>query len=143
MGVVIDELRTSATGAATQRIKMLHRAVGIAVTGAPVENRLRDLWSISDSASGLLGSLDEFEHTHPGLNAAAVVEPVVSPFILRRLVEDVAADLPDKIEIPQVCTWTPVAAGYEARCDRLCESTSESELAVITRLRVLCTSMAC
>lgn len=77
------------------------RRTTIAVTGTPIENSLRDLWSImSLVAPTLLRSLEEFSSDYPDDSvAASKLSTRVSPLVLRRSVKDVAADLPPKIEV--------------------------------------------
>lgn len=86
-----------------QSIKRLNRQVGIAVTGTPVENRLRDLWSILDFVlPGYLGDRHTFESRYEDDSfGAAQIEPLVSPLMLRRRVSEVAGDLPERIDAPQ------------------------------------------
>ena len=116
--VVIDEAQ-AIKNPETQRsssLKQIPRRVGIAVTGTPVENSLRDLWSIMDFACpGFLGTQHKFESRfQDNTDDATRLEPLVSPLILRRLVSDVAHDLPEKIEIPQVVMMSDTnARAYE------------------------------
>jgi len=85
-------------------VKQLPRRVGIAVTGTPVENRLRDLWSLTDfTIPGFLGQAAAFESEYGDDEfGATALEPLVSPIMLRRRVSEVADDLPDRIDVPQV-----------------------------------------
>ena len=78
---------------------------GIAVTGTPIENRLRDLWSIMDFVlPGYLGDAEEFvaENFRMRKVSAAALEPMVSPIMLRRRVTEVAEDLPPASISPQI-----------------------------------------
>lgn len=104
--VVLDEAQyiRNPDAQRTRSVKRLRRKAGIAVTGTPVENRLLDLWSIMDFVlPGYLGTAAEFErHFGDDDDAALQLEPFVSPVLLRRRVADVATDLPDRIDIPQV-----------------------------------------
>ncbi len=104
--VVLDEaqyIRNPDTRRA-KTVKQLHRQVSFAVTGTPVENRLRDLWSIMDFIlPGYLGELSAFEARYgDNDDDAASLEPLVSPLILRRRVKEVAQDLPPRIDIPEI-----------------------------------------
>ena len=104
--VVLDEaqnIRNPATRRA-QSVKRLRRDVSIAVTGTPVENRLRDLWSIMDFVlPGYLGDLPAFEARYTDTDEdASSLEPLVSPLILRRRVQEVAKDLPPRIDVPEI-----------------------------------------
>lgn len=126
----------------TLAVKRIRRRVSIAVTGTPLENRLDDLWSITDFAlPGLLGSLRSFQSRFSDAESdAARLAPVVAPVLLRRLVADVARDLPDKIEIPQALEMTGrLAAAYEElRLQTLQEYGPAGALVATSRLRMLC-----
>ena len=77
----------------------------MALTGTPIENRVEELWSILDLvAPGLLGSERSFERRYGRPIAKGDVARLdelrrrTRPVILRRKKEDVAKDLPPKIE---------------------------------------------
>ena len=142
--LVLDEAQAIKNPDAQRSIsvKKLHRRVSVAVTGTPVENRLADLWSISDFAlPGLLGSKNQFEAEFSDqLDDAGRLSLIVAPIILRRKVEDVAKDLPLKIEIPQPIQMTrEMAELYETvRKQALTEYGPSAALVATTKLRVLC-----
>jgi hypothetical protein len=65
--VVLDEAQNIRNPAAvrTRSVKRLHRRAGLAVTGTPLENRLRDVWSLMDFVwPGYLGSEAQFERRY-------------------------------------------------------------------------------
>ena len=100
----------SATAAAAKRMRAKRR---LALTGTPIENRLSEIWSIFDFVSpGLLGSLDKFESrfSRPieagDYKTAQRLRQTIHPFILRRTKQEVAKDLPEKIETDQICDLT-------------------------------------
>jgi SNF2 family DNA or RNA helicase len=81
----------------------------IAVTGTPLENRPTDVWTIFRFLMpGLLGKRAAFEKmVQRDVSTALVkVRRQVSPFILRRLKRDVAADIPPKMEVILPCPLT-------------------------------------
>lgn len=125
------------------QLKTIPRKMGVAVTGTPVENRLSDLWSITDFAvPGLLGKLSEFETQHPDtVDGAALLEPVVSPIILRRRVSDVAKDLPERIDIPQPLELDAESAdAYEQiRAEAATGNSGTATITALTKLRMFCT----
>ena len=104
--VVLDEAQyiRNPDALRTKSVKQIGRKVGLGVTGTPIENRLRDLWSIMDFAvPGYLGDLKSFEKRYgEDAEAAATLEPLVTPLMLRRRVSEVAGDLPERIDIPEV-----------------------------------------
>jgi superfamily II DNA or RNA helicase len=93
----------SATARSAKKLDSHRR---LALTGTPIENRLSEIWSIFDFVSpGLLGDLNRFEQRYSGpidrgdSKAAARLRATIHPFVLRRTKEEVAKDLPEKIEI--------------------------------------------
>lgn len=102
--LVIDEAQVVKNPDAqrTIKIKRVPRRVALAITGTPIENSLRDIWSISDFVSpGQLGTLREFERRFPDTIVQATrLEPLISATMLRRRVKDVAKDLPGRVDIP-------------------------------------------
>ncbi|HEY0713557.1 MAG TPA: DEAD/DEAH box helicase [Polyangia bacterium] len=79
----------------------------ICLSGTPVENSLSELWSLFEFVNpGLLGDCEWFAHryTRP-IEREGRSEPLVqlraqvAPFVLRRMKEDVAKELPPKTEI--------------------------------------------
>ncbi|MDR2862617.1 MAG: DEAD/DEAH box helicase [Puniceicoccales bacterium] len=83
-------------------IRARHR---LALTGTPVENHPRDLWTIFRFLMpGLLGHRAAFEaRLEHDPEAVARAARQVRPFILRREKDAVAADLPPKVSVPLMC----------------------------------------
>ncbi|MCL4449294.1 MAG: DEAD/DEAH box helicase [Actinobacteria bacterium] len=116
--VVLDEaqnIKNPGTKQA-QAVRMLDTPRRVALTGTPVENRLRELWSIMTFlAPGLLGSEEAFrkqfavkiERYHDN-EAAMKLKKITGPFILRRLKTDksIITDLPEKNEMKVYCNLT-------------------------------------
>ena len=123
-------------------VKQLKRRVAFAVTGTPFENRLRDVWSLVDFIlPGYLGTEREFEEMFGNdESGASAIEPFVSPLLLRRHVADVAKDLPDRIDVPQVLVLKNDEIGcYEAhRLAILEEYGMSASLVALTKLRMFC-----
>lgn len=143
--LVLDEAQAIKTPDAQRTVilKTLPRRVAIAVSGTPVENRLRDLWSLMDFAvPGLLGPLKQFEaHYLDDEDHASELEPLVSPLILRRLVADVAKDLPERIDIPQAIRLSDESARRydEIRHEVIAEYGKMASLVALIKLRMYCT----
>ena len=146
--VVLDEAQgiRNPDARRTHAVKQIGRRASIAVTGTPVENRLRDLWSIMDFVMpDYLGTLAEFEARFADTDAdAADLEPLVSPLILRRRVQEVAQDLPPRIDIPEILEFEESeAAAYEAiRTDVSREYGNAAALVTLLRLRQFCSHPA-
>ncbi|MEO7067400.1 MAG: DEAD/DEAH box helicase [Rhodanobacter sp.] len=142
--VVLDEAQNIRNPDArrTIAVKTLRRRVSLAVTGTPVENRLLDLWSIFDFLRpGYLGTVTQFTHEFLETSEhAEQLEPLVSPLILRRLVRDVAKDLPKRIDIPQVLELPhDAAAAYDTlRQDIFIQYGRAASLVALTKLRMFC-----
>jgi SNF2 family DNA or RNA helicase len=133
----------------------------LALTGTPLENRLLDLWSIVDFAQpGHLGSQQKFREQYEPQGENAADEQRIArrrlssrlrPLLLRRLKQEVAEDLPDRIEQRRDCEL-----GVEQRKLYLAELRRSREqvmgavaerglnrstihvLAALTRLRQIC-----
>lgn len=92
-----------------------------ALTGTPVENSPRDLWSIMHFAMpGYLGSRDDFQERYVGpigrQDGAAHKRLArrLRPFLLRRRKLQVCAELPEKLELVQWCDLAPEqSAAYQ------------------------------
>ena len=123
-------------------VKTLKRRISISVSGTPVENRFRDLWSIMDfSCPGLLGSLNHFESSYKDTESSADrIEHIVSPLMLRRRIADVAGDLPEKIIIPQAINMSEKeVAAYEELRQKIADQYGKSATLVsLIKLRQFC-----
>ena len=126
----------------TLSVKQLPRSASLAITGTPVENRLTDLWSIMDFAlPGYLGSLNEFSNTYDNdVDAAVSIEPLISPLMLRRRVAEVASDLPERIDIPEIIELSEAEAHeYERIRQAIVDEYGQSATLVsLTKLRQFC-----
>ena len=146
--VVVDEaqnIRNPDTRRA-KAIKQLRRQTSLAVTGTPVENRLRDLWSIMDFVlPDYLGGLADFESRYgEDENGATSLEPLISPLMIRRRIKDVAQDLPPRIDIPDILELDQEeAVEYEAVRTAVCrEYGTGANFVALTRLRQFCSHPA-
>ncbi len=142
--LAVDEAQgiKNAESRRAQSVKSLPRRVSIAVTGTPVENRLSDLWSLIDFAlPGYLGDLTSFRATFENeLEGAEDLAWRVAPLVIRRLVRDVANELPEKIvvDIP-IRMGTAEAEGYEElRAQFSATAEPGAKLALVTKLRRYC-----
>ncbi len=126
----------------TLAVKGLPRRISLAVTGTPVENRLVDLWSLSDFAlPGLLGDRQAFKRIFTDTDSdAADLAPIVAPILLRRRVRDVAKDLPERIDVAQPIPMSRrMAEQYEqTRQAAIAEYGKSASLVALQRLRMFC-----
>jgi len=131
-------------------IRARHRLV---LTGTPLENRQLDLWSIFRYLlPGLLGTRQAFE-TVLGADRAGTLTRLrqqLAPFILRRTKDEVAQELPPKVEMDLICPLTDLQRTEYARIcseglarlgDDIGTALREKSfgfLALLTRLRQAC-----
>ena len=134
--VVLDEghrIRNpdAAVTVAAKELQSVHRLI---LSGAPIQNSLRELWSLMDfCAPNRLGTLPVFEATfanpiaaggwthasalqmHTAYTCALTLRALVEPVLLRRLKRDVNTQLPSKTEQVLFCRLTPTQrAAYSA-----------------------------
>jgi superfamily II DNA or RNA helicase len=112
--VIVDEaslMRNPDTDHA-KAIAKLKATRRIALTGTPIENGVRDLWTIFRFIQpGWLGGREDFKERYEqplatGELAAGVMERLrlkTAPFLLRRTKEQVAPELPSKLFIDEFC----------------------------------------
>ena len=139
----------------TRTVKSLRAAYRFALTGTPIENRLTDLWSITDFvAPGYLQSLDRFERRVKERGTKhfyAMLRARLRPILIRRLKAVVAPELPPRIEERRDCPMVPsqrkdyLAELKKARMllegapdDRLIGKQRIIMLTALTRLRQIC-----
>jgi superfamily II DNA or RNA helicase len=110
--LILDEAQNiknpeSVGATASKSLKAFHR---LALSGTPVENRLKELWSLFDFLMPeFLNNYKEFNETferpiEAGLDGAGQkLRKIVHPFILRRLKSQVEKELPDRTDIIHLC----------------------------------------
>ncbi|NMP23463.1 DEAD/DEAH box helicase [Sulfobacillus harzensis] len=126
LGVVADEAQ-QIKNPNTKRARAIRRIPArwrVALTGTPVENRLKDLWAEMEFLNpGYLGSEREFrQRFERSERSLGDLRRLLAPFVLRRMKTDpnVMPDLPDKVEIPEWTHLTPEQIGlYQAVVDTL------------------------
>ncbi len=143
---VLDEAQNikNPTSARTKACKALQRVRSLAVSGTPFENHVTDIWSLVDFIQpGLLGSLHKFnENISDNIEGGKRIEPILSPLMLRRLVKDVAKDLPEKIvsAVPLQMSETECEQYIGYRNDLLSKCNAEDvSLGMLQMLRIYCT----
>ena len=111
--VVVDEGHNIKNPAAkrTKAIKAIQGQHKLALTGTPIQNKLEELWSLFDFAMpGFLGTRKGFRDKYGCYDqidwdtvrqGPSNLKDRIRPFVLRRLKESVAKDLPPKIIVDQ------------------------------------------
>ncbi|MDZ4834986.1 MAG: SNF2-related protein [Candidatus Melainabacteria bacterium] len=112
--LILDEAQNiknpdSVGAIATKSLNAFHR---LALSGTPVENRLKELWSLFDFLMPeFLGQYKDFNDTFErpielGVEGAGLkLRKIVHPFVLRRLKSQVEKDLPEKTDIIHLCEF--------------------------------------
>lgn len=121
---ILDEasfLRNPDTDAA-KSVRNLRLGARLALSGTPIENGVRDLWSIFEILlPGYLGNRKAFQErfekplANSGdqiarTNASTRLKRLIRPFFLRRTKREVLKELPEKIEQVFWCELSPVQA---------------------------------
>ena len=119
-----------------QAASTLRSRYRFAMTGTPIENSIRDIWSLMNFLMpGYLGKRDDFRERYereiesePGGATHRRLIQRLRPFILRRTKLNVLKELPDKIEQVAYCE---LSIGQRALYSQLAQSTRRqlSELA--------------
>jgi superfamily II DNA or RNA helicase len=108
---ILDEAQaiknaSSESAKAARLIKADHR---LCLSGTPVQNHLGELWSLFDYLNpGMMGSVGVFrdlsaDAANKDQTARELLARALRPFILRRTKEQVAKDLPEKLEQTLYC----------------------------------------
>lgn len=122
--IILDESQSiknpnSLSARAVKQLKSSHKLV---LTGTPIENSVQELWSqFSFINPGLVGSLQAFTEKFvvpiekgKDIHKLQQLKAVIKPFLLRRTKDQVAKDLPPKIEQVKFCNMTEEQAeAYE------------------------------
>jgi superfamily II DNA or RNA helicase len=158
--VILDEAQKiknpiTDTARACRQLLTRHR---LAVTGTPIENRLDELWALFDFLMpGYLGSQARFRRDYDGpitrdksVGAAEALKRKIAPFVLRRMKEQVAQDLPPKLYVARECKMTREQSRHYERIagegrERVMQSARDgnvtmnmSILASLTQLKQIC-----
>jgi len=112
--VILDEAQAikNADSQTAKAARLLHGRHRLALTGTPVENHLGELWSLLEFLNpGLMGPSSNLRSQtavrNPGQAERELLSRTLRPFILRRTKEQVAADLPAKVEQTLFCELPP------------------------------------
>lgn len=158
--LILDEAqyiknRETRNARSVKKIPARHRLI---LTGTPLENSLADLWSLFDFLMpGFLGSFERFSENYirPTGNDLSenlkVLKKKISPFVMRRLKQDVLQDLPPIAHIVYHCHLTAqqedlynsYAKSAREELTKLVEKEGYEKvqihvLATLTRLKQIC-----
>ena len=153
--LVLDEAQVAKnpSSEASRAARSLDAGQRIALTGTPMENNLFELYGIFQLLMpGFFGSQIAFArryatpiHTSQESKALAALRARIRPFVLRRLKEEVAAELPPLTEVVLRCALGPAQRRlYERVRDTYRASVLDKDanslhvLEALTRLRQAC-----
>jgi superfamily II DNA or RNA helicase len=113
--VILDEAQAvkNAASESAKAVRLLNADHRLALSGTPVQNHLGELWSLLEFLNpGMMGAASVFKTTGAGganvaPEARALLARAIRPFILRRTKEQVAKDLPAKLEQTIFCELEP------------------------------------
>jgi SNF2 family DNA or RNA helicase len=109
--VILDEsqaIKNAGTETA-KAARLLKSRQRLALSGTPIENHLGELWSLFEFLNpGMLGSASVFQFStngtqKPDEESRAMLSRALRPFILRRTKQQVAKELPEKLEQTIYC----------------------------------------
>ncbi|TDQ36451.1 DEAD/DEAH box helicase [Aureibacillus halotolerans] len=156
--ICVDEAQTikNASTRQAKSVKRLPSRQKIALTGTPVENRMREIWSLMDLVNpGYLGTQTAFQQRFVvpyekfGYDKRIQdLKALIHPFLLRRTKKGLPElALPEKKEHTIACKLSPVqAALYQQWADTAREAVSSETgikrrgvlLAMMTKLKQIC-----
>ncbi|MEO2565960.1 DEAD/DEAH box helicase, partial [Clostridium tertium] len=135
----------------SELVKSIKANCKLALTGTPIENNLLELWSIFDFIMpGYLYNEERFKGKFLSGDDESLKElkELISPFILRRLKEDVLDELPYKIEkeylIPMTFSQKQIYNSYMKEVKKKIKENKKIKdnkiviLSYLTKLRQLC-----
>jgi superfamily II DNA or RNA helicase len=109
--VVLDEAQAvkNADTESAKAARLLRADHRLVLSGTPVQNHLGELWSLFEFLNpGMLGTASAFDLNGsgartPDVETRGLLARALRPFILRRTKEQVARELPDKLEQTLYC----------------------------------------
>ncbi|MBF0442827.1 MAG: DEAD/DEAH box helicase, partial [Oligoflexales bacterium] len=161
--LVIDEAQAVKNDEAktTRAVRQIRARWKVALSGTPVENNLKELWSLFRTVCpGLLGSFESFKtkyilpiERYGNVHSRERLRAVIRPFILRRLKNECLSELPEKTYVDAYVDLSPEErAVYDVirvqAIDKIRENSQKAEtsgradsgrfdiLAALTRLRL-------
>ena len=121
-------------------VKQLNCLRKFLITGTPIENSLSDLWALMNIVRpGLLGNLRAFQallEDHPV--DARKLSNFAAPLMLRRIVKDVAKDLPELVSKEIALLGTNLFNEFYEEKRQSLFTSKQNTLAAITELTQIC-----
>lgn len=113
----------------------------MAITGTPFENHVTDVWSLLDFIMpGMFGGESDFKYeVSDDMEGAKKLEPMLTSFMVRRRVKDVAQDLPEKVVIAQPLSMSDIEVDEYEEIRNSLSGTKNATLPMLQKLRMYCT----
>jgi SNF2 family DNA or RNA helicase len=122
--VILDESQSikNPNSLSSRAVKQLRASHKLVLTGTPIENSIQELWSqLSFINPGLVGSLQSFTERFVtpiekanDAHKMQQLKAIIKPFVLRRTKDQVAKELPPKMEQVVYCSMSEEQAdAYE------------------------------
>ncbi len=122
--VILDESQSikNPNSLSSRAVKQLRASNKLVLTGTPIENSIQELWSqLSFINPGLVGSLQSFTERFVtpieksnDAHKMQQLKAIIKPFVLRRTKDQVAKELPPKMEQVVYCSMSEEQAdAYE------------------------------
>lgn len=113
--VVLDEATAikNASSESAKAVRLLKARHRLAMSGTPVENHLGELWSLFEFLNpGMMGASTVMQLAgaslrNPSEDTRKILAQALRPYILRRTKEQVASELPAKVEQTLYCELEP------------------------------------
>ncbi len=114
--VILDEAQAvkNAATESSKAVRLLRGEHRLALSGTPIENHIGELWTLFDFINpGMLGNAKVFQQfggttgKDEGVAMRKSLAKALRPFILRRTKDQVAKDLPPKLEQTIMCELEP------------------------------------
>ncbi len=118
--VVLDEAQAikNAASESAKAARLLEANHRLALSGTPIENHLGELWSLFEFLNpGMLGAASVFQAAggalrNPDEATRHMLARALRPFILRRTKDQVAPELPEKLEQTLYCELDPAQRAF-------------------------------
>lgn len=141
--LILDEAQNikNASSARAKNVKNVFSKERLAITGTPFENHVTDVWSLLDFIMpGMFGGESDFKYeVSDDMEGAKKLEPMLTSFMVRRRVKDVAQDLPEKVVIAQPLSMSDIEVDEYEEIRNSLSGTKNATLPMLQKLRMYCT----
>lgn len=141
--MILDEAQNikNPSSARTKNVKNIMAKARLAVTGTPFENHVLVVWSLLDfiMPSSFGAQKDFTELISDDIEGAKKLEPILSSVMVRRMVNDVAKDLLEKVIVAQPMSMSDLEIDEYENIRKELSGTQNATLPMLQKLRMFCT----